>query len=727
MRLYPLCATLTLTLALGSACDSGDGADPITLRPGGSSGSGGAGGSGGGGSKLPEVLAQVPQQAKVPSAGLSAPVEAVRDEAGVPHIYAETAADAAFAQGYLAANDRFVQMDVFRRNASGTLSEVFGASALANDIDIRLHHLRATAEKSWAALQASADPADREIVRVMGAYAAGVNAWIDELKAGQHALPEALALFYTPKFVAPWSEIDSLAIGELQAFGLSFDYDADLLRTLAAEREKAVFANAPDAARRDREGFVSDLTDFRPLSPVYTVSGWGEVGGEARPDAPGARRPALAPPLRAPEPDQGLIDLIGRVRPAAGGLPAFGPGERGSNNWVVSGALSKSGHVMVANDTHLSLTNPSLFYLVHLNALDGLDVMGVQFPGIPFVILGFNQRVAWGATVSQVDVTDLYDEAVSSCAADAAKLCVAFKGGEVPVVTREESFVVSVANDPSGAITRKVNFYDVPHHGPILPTLVDGPGGPTTAPPQGRALSVRYTGYEGYPIFRAVNAVVRAKNVAESVAAIEQHFAYGRQNWVFGDVEGNIGWTQASRLPRRPADSKPWLVLPGDGSAEWQGVIDPKKIPHAINPAKGYLVTANADPLGLTATNEPMAQPAADGYPLYIGSDYDPGTRVSRITARITEATAGGGKLDPEAMASIQADAITEFGAALRPHFVAAAEALAAHVADPAANPELAGVVSPRADVRGFYAAAAKLVKDWSLDTPSGFEPGLAA
>ncbi|MCU0685273.1 MAG: penicillin acylase family protein, partial [Polyangiaceae bacterium] len=213
---------------------------------------------------------------------------------------------------------------------------------------------------------------------------------------------------------------------------------------------------------------------------------------------------------------------------------------------------------------------------------------------------------------------------------------------------------------------------------------------------------------------------------------VEQHFAYGRQNWVFGDLDGNIGWTQASRLPIRPAGSKPWLVLPGeDGSAEWQGYVEPKKIPNALNPAKNYLVTANADPIGVTADNQPTeAQAPAGGYPLYLSADYDPGTRVSRITQRITAATAGGGKLDPDSMAAIQADAITEFGGVLQPYFVAAARALAEYVAAPASHPEFdgeagAGVVSDKAEVRAFYETAQKLVAAWTLDTPSGFEPGI--
>ncbi|HEU4404213.1 MAG TPA: penicillin acylase family protein [Polyangiaceae bacterium] len=715
----PSRAALALALAFLPACSSSsDAGTPTRIEP--------RDGSGGGGGAPAGPLDRVPLENTLTGRGLSAPVELVRDELGVPHIYAETVADAAYAQGYITAHDRFVQMDFFRRNASGTLSELLGASALPSDIEPRLHHLRANAEAAWATLQASSEPLDREAVAALKAYAAGVNQWIDELKAGEHALPSTLvALNYRPEFVSAWSEVDSLAVGELQSFALSFDVDFDLLRTTAVEREKAVFAGASDPAYAKREGFVADVSDLRPIVPVFTVDGWGEFDGAAR-------SPALVqPPLRAPEPDLELARLAARARSSRGGLPAFGPAERGSNNWVVSGAVSRSGHPMVANDTHLSLTNPSLFYMLHLSAGD-FDVMGVQFPGVPLVTVGFNRRIAWGVTVSQLDVSDVYDEAVAPCAGGAGQ-CVSFRNGQVPLVPREETFRISFGGDVSKAEAVTLTFYDVPHHGPILPRVK---AGNTLEPLGARELSVRYTGHEPYPIFRAILAVDRARSVDEARRAIEAHFAYGRQNWVLADVEGNIGWTQATRLPKRPAGIKPWLVLPGDGTAEWgngddkwdaDDYVDPTKMPRAFDPAKGYLVTANADPIGVTADNDP-ANDASGDLPNYIGADYDPGARVGRITDRITEALAGGGKLDPDAMASIQADAVSLLGAKLRPHFLAAAAELAAYVAAPArdaASPLKPVVDAAPAPVRAFYAEARALVEGWSLNTPSGYEAGL--
>jgi penicillin G amidase len=703
--------TFTLSLALLAACSSDNTATPVGLAPGAPEAEGG--------DNLPPELKAVPMQAALKARGISAPVEVVRDDAGIPHIYGDTLADVAFAQGYVTAHDRFVQMDFIRRNASGTLSELFGEQTLADDVEMRMHHLRATAEKVWSMLTSSTDPLDHDVVETLEAYAKGVNLKLAEMRTGDAkapALPAELTdLGYKPEFLAPWSPLDSLVIGELQAFALSFDLSADLLRTGAFRREAEVFG-APGAtpALAAREGFVADLTDFRPFLPTYTIEGWGEADRSTQLAA------AVRPPLRAPEADPQLVGLIGQILPRAGRVLAFGPGERGSNNWVVSGQHSATGHAMLANDTHLSLSNPALFYLVHLTAGQDFEVMGVQFPGVPLITLGFNRRVAWGATVSVLDVTDVYDEAVAPCG-DAS--CVTFQGKQVPLAARDEAFRVAIGGDLSKAETKTVRLYDVPHHGPIIPRV--GSNG-DVAPLGARELSVRYTGYDGYPIFRGILSLNRATSAAEGRQAAEAHLAYGRQNWVFADVEGHIGWTQGTRLPRRPADSKPWMVMPGDGSAEWQGYVDVTKMPRAFDPAKGYLVTANADPVGVTGDNDPMNEPVVDGFPLYIGADYDPGSRATRATQRIQDATAGGKKLDRDGMASIQADAISKLGEAMRPHFVAATEKLVEEAATPGTHPDLSALVSnTRSEVTALYAEARDVVAAWKFDTPSGLEEGI--
>ncbi|HEU4534946.1 MAG TPA: penicillin acylase family protein, partial [Polyangiaceae bacterium] len=503
-----------MCFGFASACSSSDGDPPFALSPGARAGAGGAGGAGGANAceptsfAPPSALAAVPLTTTLTGSGLCAPVELVRDDAGAPHIYAASLADAAYAQGYVTASDRFVQMDFFRHNAAGTLSELFGGLALSFDLEPRLHHLRATAQTSWETMQASSDGLDRDAVAVLRAYAAGVNAWLAELKAGQHALPPELVSFgLRPEFISPWSEVDSLSIAELQSFALSFDVTSELRRSAGQEREKLVFAGASDPRLAARVGYVVDLTRVSPISPVYTLDGWEDPAAGAR------ALPALRPPLREPEPDAGLAALVGRVLPGLDHIPTFGPGPRGSNSWVVSGALTQSGHALLANDAHLSLTNPSLFYLTHLSAGADFEVMGVQFPGLPLVMLGFNRRVAWGATVSMLDVTDVYDETVTPCATGAAGaaggagangaagapgagdagFCVTFRGAPVPLRARDEVFRLATGGDLSQATETTMRFYDVPHHGPILPRVLPNR---TLEPLGARELSVRYVGHD---------------------------------------------------------------------------------------------------------------------------------------------------------------------------------------------------------------------------------------
>ncbi|HQY61464.1 MAG TPA: penicillin acylase family protein, partial [Polyangiaceae bacterium] len=288
---------------------------------------------------------------------------------------------------------------------------------------------------------------------------------------------------------------------------------------------------------------------------------------------------------------------------------------------------------------------------------------------------------------------------------------------QVKLVPREETFRSSGFGRP-GTET-KVTYYDVPHHGPIVPRIT----GSNIEPLGGEELSIRYTGYESAPLLRAIYSVNVAKNVDECVSALQKDFSYGGQNWVLADDSGNIAWTQAIRVPRRPKGTKPWKVLPGDGSAEWDGYFDPKVAPNAKNPAKGYLVTANADPVGLTADNDPANEPEVGGFPLYMGADYDPGTRVGRITTRIKEGLEGGKKLDANAMSSIQADAVTNWGKAWKPAFVAAVTDLSAELATPGSRAELAPLLAAApANVKAFLAEAKTLAEGWSYDTPAGTE-----
>jgi penicillin amidase len=656
-------------------------------------------------------FASVPISETLTAGGLSAPVEVVRDDVGIPHIFGKTDADVAYAQGYMMASDRFPQMELGRRQASGTLAEMFGSlrpDLIDLDIKYRTHHLRRNAEATWASLQASTDPLDQKTVAVLSHFTAGVNAWQADLAAGKRSLPPELSNYYAPNTIAPWSEIDSLALGELQAFTLAFDADSEIELSKLELAETTQFHGSVDPVKAARDGVVADLFRFAPFVETYTVDGWPNAKLAAANQKKARRGTARAAPAAST-----LALLTKDERAVRGlGLDRIGEPDRGSNNWVVSGRLTASGNAIVSNDTHLSLAQPAVFYLSHLHSDEGLNVMGTQFPGIPLVILGMNEHIAWGSTVSYIDVTDVYREAVKDC--DSGK-CVVFNGQDVKLSSRVETINIGLGGRIAGS--KDVTLYEVPHHGPIVLRSQAGVVEPLGA----EELSIRYTGHEPAPLIKAVRDLVMAKNVDEGRAALEKYFKYGGQNWVIADTSGNILWTQAIRAPRRPKGTQPWKVMPGDGSAEWAGDQDVKDLPAGKNPDKGFFATANADPLGVTADNDPMNEPEVAGYPSYLGYDYDPGTRVGRITSRILDGTSGGRKLSRDDMASIQADRVSILGQTVAPAFLEGAQALAQELATPGAHPALTSLVAGMsADAKAALAPATEAMTAWSFDTPAG-------
>jgi penicillin amidase len=604
-------------------------------------------------------------------------------------------------------------MDLARRQADGTLSELLGeADPAVIDIDIqmRVHHMRGTVTQAWQTMLSSHDPADEVTVTMLTKFAAGVNAYVADLKNQKYDQPTALAFIYNPQTFRDWTEIDSLLLGQLQAFTLSFDADSDITRTQIDAAAKMVFDDSTDPAHLARKGIAADLELMLPVDPTYTLPGvdqWTGMGGDSS-RASRTIDPALLPVLAAARRSVHGIGHDAQTFPTVG-----------SNNWVVGPGLSQSGHVLVANDTHLSLGNPPTFYLMQLKSTGSqkLDVMGVQFPGIPGIILGMNEHIAWGSTVNYIDVTDVYQETIVTCD-DGVNPCVMYKGAKVALQPRLE--VINIGNFGDISSSKTVKLYDVPHHGPIIPRIT---ADHQTEALGGSELSIRYTGYEPAPkLASTIYGIDSAGNVKEAEAAIDAGFLYGNQNWVIGDDQGHIGWTQYTRTPRRSTAAPPWKVLPGDGSAEWGADLDPRYIPHAYDPAQGFIATANNDPIGVTDDNDPFFdEPMVDGLPLYLGSDYDPGTRVGRITKRIKAATANGGKLAFDDMQSIQADAVSEWASIFMPTLLEAAQAAVDENNMPGTHPDIAQLVAMAdAPSKGLLNPALNILKQWtSYDTPS--------
>lgn len=644
---------------------------------------------------------------------LSGPVDVVRDKNGIVHIWATNAADALRVEGYQIAKDRTAQLELVRRFAEGRTAELSGdisPGLIDQDIAMRTIGLGRVAKAMYAAL-----PANAELKTWLDAYADGISQFNARLQSGDEALPKGMIGFPKTAFT-PWTGADSLAIGRLESWELAYTADSEISQTDFAQAATQQFAGTGRALMN------VDVFHYAPLDPTLAIDGF--------PNDPNHTmvHPVGAPPARSPFVSSGALasarpfgralaslrDLLGRY------------GVRGSNDWVVGPSRTATGHAMLANDPHLSLSAPSVFWMVQLDAHDpnaaddsqDLHVMGTAFPGIPGIILGFNQNIAWGATTADYDVSDVFSETL---AADGSG--VSYKGATVPF---------QKIHEPIGIAGGKTLDYDVlvvPHHGPIVPTIVNHA---VVAPdPTKGALSVEWTGAKPTHELDAVAGYLRAKTVDDFRVAVRD-FAVGAQNWVVADTKGNIFYTTQSQIPLRDKRAYTWnpatftgtipcMVEPGDGSAEWTGQsLAEAYVPHVKNPAKGYVGTANGDQNGTTLDNDPTNDTLPNGQPIYMGCWHDPGFRVGRIHELIEGL---GHPMSLTDMATIQGDARSPLGAKLVPGLLTAMAHALAEAATPGSHPDLTAVVGSAR----FKAADVPTLQSWltqwgqdGYDTPPG-------
>ncbi|HEU4734896.1 MAG TPA: penicillin acylase family protein [Kofleriaceae bacterium] len=689
--------------------------------------------------------------------GLGAPVQVARDRYGIAHISARTLPDAAFVQGYVMAHDRLPQMEILRRFGSGTLAELFGGldpAVIDRDLEMRVHRMRPLAEQSWAMLEASSDPLDAEVVQLLARFADGVNAYVRDLGDGRWTIDPAIAPGFDPAQAAPWasapwSPIDSLVIARFEAFARSYSAPFELDATELYEKLRTFFDGATSAnpAGVARHGISRDLLRLAPIGTEPTIPGFPNVlvdtGSRSDGSDPGASAAIIAPPAGAaldrPPVPQPLLDAARTFfarDPHDGPLGALGPQAflhplASEATWAVGPGLA-GGRALLAAEQHLLLTNPSLFYPTHLIATDDdLDVMGVTLPGIPGVLSGTNGSVAWSAAASEHDVTDVYVEQIAPCPGGEGD-CVAWTdpSGEaraVPIETFREDIRIGVG----GAITaQETAIYErVPHHGPIIPAI-DHASHELVPRTGASALSVRGTGDRPSFELRALHRLARARSVEDGFRALED-ITYGGQSWALIDNQGHIGFTSQAVIPlRKPAayawdplvrqdGLAPFFVLPGTGEADWiEGqALSPRFIPHAIDPAQGYLVATNADPVGATFDGKPLDQGVVDGEPLYAGIRYTPGLRQARITALIRALERAGRPVTLDDMAAIQRDTHSSVGQALAPAILAALGRLDRQdFGPPDVNPYL-DALSPADAAR--LATARALLTRWTFATPA--------
>ena len=491
-------------------------------------------------------------------AGLEAPVQVWRDARGVPHLRASTLDDLAFGQGYVTAQDRLWQMDLSRRLARGELSEIFGDRTLEADIENRTLGFPQAAERGAREL----DPASE---RVLKAYARGVNAFIES-----HAdrLPIEFAILrYRPR---PWREADSVGVALNMTRRLNTSWRTDLMR----ERLR----------RKLTPELYADLfPDRSPLDhPVAArVSGPVRV---AHPDPSGALSAAL-PATGAAGVDPVLAALAGPSESSEAAL--------GSNNWVVSGAHTASGKPLLSNDPHLGHSSPSVWYQVELEA-PGLHVAGVSLPGGPLVVIGHNERIAWGMTNTGPDVQDLYLETFKPGDPDRYLA----RGQWVEAQVRHET--IKVRGRPDVHVTVRVT-----RHGPVI-----GESGKFS-------LALKWTALEPHATTFPLLKMNQAQNWREFTDALRS-FTGPQQNMVYADVDGNIGYYAPAWVPvRRKGDGS--VPVPGDtDDYEWEGYIPFADLPHSYNPPGGIIATANS-------------RVVPDQYPYFITHAWSAPWRTARI------------------------------------------------------------------------------------------------
>ncbi len=492
--------------------------------------------------------------------GLQADVTVVRDSWGIPHIYASNPHDLFFAQGYVHAQDRFWQMEFWRRIGSGRLSEILGESGLEQDRFIRTIGWHRTAAQELETL-------DDETRSALEAYAEGVNAYVSAHGGSLGLEFIVLGLTGTKFEPEPWTPLNSIAWGKVMAWNLSGNRTYELLRAQIAAR---LGTSAVDV-------LVPPYPERHPIIVPH---------------------PVTEPSLRA-------------VPEAATETFALGGGERlGSNSWVIAGDRTETGAPLLANDPHLGIQMPSIWYEIGLHCEPvgpecPYDVVGASFASTPGVIIGHNDRIAWGLTNLGPDVQDLFIERLNPENPDQYEYRGEWRDmeiirEEIQVAGREEPVVVDAR---------------ITHHGPIINDVAAGTEEDWSFGWQPLALS--WTALQPGTLMRSVLLLDRATNWEEFREALS-YWDAPSQNFVYADVEGNIGYQAPGRIPIR-ASGDGTVPVPGwTGEHEWVDTIPYDDLPRAFNPPEGTLVTAN------------NAVVQGD-YPYLITKDWAPGYRARRI------------------------------------------------------------------------------------------------
>jgi penicillin G amidase len=491
---------------------------------------------------LPTVMGKISLQ------GLEESVTITRDNYDLPTISAQNGRDAVFALGFVHAQDRLFQMDLMRHYGAGRLSEWFGRTTLDSDRLMRTIGLYEVARRQYTVL-------DKETREALDAYAAGVNAFLSQRTGALP--PEYYLLRASPE---PWRPADTLVWGKIMDLQLSGNFRRELLR-----------------ARLSQQLSPAEMAVLYPSYPKDAAIPWRDVTGDL-------------PPWQ--------LDALYASLP-----PELGP-QYASNNWVVDGNHSASGRPILANDPHLGFAAPGPWYLARIET-PSLNVAGATAPGTPFVIVGHNDRIAWGTTNTTSDVADLFVEKLDPD--DAGQYIT--PTGPRPFDTHQEE--IGVRDSSPYALTIRTT-----RHGPVISDLANVPRDFPTA---GHVFALRATWLEDDDRSPdALWSVMRARDWHSFETALSS-FVAPQQNIVYADIDGNVGLILPGRIPiRRKGDGG--LPVPGwINDYEWTGFIPREALPVVHNPPNGRIVTANN-------------QITPDGYPYFLSYDWEPPYRAQRIT-----------------------------------------------------------------------------------------------
>lgn len=634
-----------------------------------------------------------------PSLTLKAPAEIRFDAQGVPHIRAGSRTDAMYLQGWVTAHQRIFQMDSMRRQAYGTQAAAYGPAWLQDDKGKRVLGLRPLAEANLAWMAEKHPAVHAELL----SYAAGVNAWLDEARAGKHPRPAELDRVGADWWPEPWTATDTLAVGKLIVLANSFGADQEVL---------GVAASLLLGEQQFR-----DLFRFQPMMPTYATE--AAPGDESRfPKLPGkadravrvarsfTARFAGLPLERRAELASALVELAQRLSSLRGvglGVPT------GSNSYAIAASKTASGKTVFCNEFHQPIVAPNRFMAVHMT-VDGEDPVGLfgyAIPGLTYVLGGHTGTFGFGITTAFGDVTDLYAEELND-----AKDAVKFDGAWVPIERRTEVIDVKPdGGDWKSPEQATVTVDVVPHHGPIVNGLLPDDLG-FLLNSSGLVLSARWPGFDPHTNdAAAVSGLWGARTIDEARAAVNL-FDGGPVNWMFADSAGDIGYTVAGPWPVRDWDlyeGPPWAPLDGTGGFEWTRIAPPEESLDDMRPAKGYHVNANGAMTDQNMDGDPLNDK------LYLQHFCDLGTRAWRLTEIIHARLNGGAPPTLEDAVSWQADDLSVFAVELLPTLLAQKDTICPDAGD-AANADACEAIATLAawDMRqSLDSVGATLFNTW--------------